>query len=177
MIPDAQLGVAVLTNQESGAAFDSIAYHILDHYLGAPAVRLDRRVTGDRDARGGGRRAERATRARRRATRASRPSLPLAKYAGTYRDAWYGDIDDRGSEAAALAMRFSHTPSLVRRRSSTGSTTRSSSAGAIASCAPTPSSRSRSTRTAPSIRRRCEAVSPETDFSFDFQDLLLRPVK
>src|SRR6185436_9794583 len=38
MIPDLGVGVAVLTNQESGAAFDSIAFHILDHYLGAPAV-------------------------------------------------------------------------------------------------------------------------------------------
>src|SRR5213079_1905767 len=37
MIPDAHVGVAVLTNQESGGAFDSIALHILDHYLGAPA--------------------------------------------------------------------------------------------------------------------------------------------
>ena len=37
MIPDLNVGVAVLTNQESGAAFDSIAFRILDHYLGAPA--------------------------------------------------------------------------------------------------------------------------------------------
>ena len=37
MIPDLNLGVAVLTNQESGEAFDAIAYHVLDHYLGAPA--------------------------------------------------------------------------------------------------------------------------------------------
>src|SRR5262249_59984740 len=36
-IPDAGIGVAVLTNQESGGAFDSIAFHVLDHYLGAPA--------------------------------------------------------------------------------------------------------------------------------------------
>ena len=38
MIPEAQLGIAVLTNQESGAAFDSIAYRIADHYLGGPAT-------------------------------------------------------------------------------------------------------------------------------------------
>lgn len=36
MIPDIGVGVAVLTNQESGGAFDSIAYHVLDHFLGAP---------------------------------------------------------------------------------------------------------------------------------------------
>ena len=35
MLPDMKLGVVVLTNQESGAAFDAIAWHVLDHYLGA----------------------------------------------------------------------------------------------------------------------------------------------
>ena len=38
MIPDERLGIAVLTNQESGAAFDSIAYRIADHYLGGSAT-------------------------------------------------------------------------------------------------------------------------------------------
>ena len=37
MIPDLKVGVAVLTNQESAGAFDSIAFHIVDHYLGAQA--------------------------------------------------------------------------------------------------------------------------------------------
>ena len=37
MVPDAQLGIAVLTNQESEYAFEAIAEHILDAYLGAPA--------------------------------------------------------------------------------------------------------------------------------------------
>jgi len=35
MIPDIQLGIAILTNQESGAAFDSLANSIMDAYLGA----------------------------------------------------------------------------------------------------------------------------------------------
>ena len=43
---------------------------------------------------------------------ASQPSLPLAKYAGTYRDAWYGDITI-AEEGGKLVMRFSHTPLLV----------------------------------------------------------------
>jgi hypothetical protein len=43
---------------------------------------------------------------------ASRPSLPLARYAGTYTDAWYGDIGIV-LENGKLVMRFSHTPSLV----------------------------------------------------------------
>ena len=35
MIPDLNFGVAVLTNQESGAAFDSIAFNVADHYIGS----------------------------------------------------------------------------------------------------------------------------------------------
>lgn len=38
MIPDVDLGVAVLTNQESGPAFNAIAYHIVEHDLEAPPV-------------------------------------------------------------------------------------------------------------------------------------------
>src|SRR3954466_2173712 len=37
MIPDLRLGVAVLTNQESGLAFESIVYQVLDYYIGAKA--------------------------------------------------------------------------------------------------------------------------------------------
>ena len=36
MLPELKLGVSVLTNQESAAAFDSIVNHVLDAYLQAP---------------------------------------------------------------------------------------------------------------------------------------------
>ncbi len=105
---------------------------------------------------------------------ASHPSLPLAKYTGTYRDAWYGDVtitDNRGG----LVMQFSHTPLL------TGAlqhwqhdtfvvrwTDRELRADAYVTFALNPDG---------SIDQvKMKAVSPETDFSFDFQDLLLRPV-
>src|SRR5262245_8337710 len=110
MIPDASVGVAVLTNQEATQAFDAITFRILDHYLDAPAfdwidafVKVSARMQAmakDQSAR--------ATAAR---DASSRPSLPLAKYAGTYRDAWYGDITISES-GGTLAMQFSHTPLL-----------------------------------------------------------------
>jgi CubicO group peptidase (beta-lactamase class C family) len=34
MLPELRLGIVVLTNQESGLAFNAIAYRVLDHYLG-----------------------------------------------------------------------------------------------------------------------------------------------
>ena len=104
---------------------------------------------------------------------ASRPSLPLAKYAGTYRDAWYGDITIV-EEGGKLVMRFSHTPSLVGDLEHWQHDTfvarwrdRELRADAFVTFALNPDG---------SIdRAKMRAVSPATDFSFDFQDLLLKP--
>src|SRR5206468_4225902 len=110
MIPDASAGVAVLTNQESGEAFDSIAFHVLDHYLSAPPFDWIDAYQKLRE------RNRAATAAMERSTAAahnpaSKPSLPLARYAGMYRDAWYGDVEIV-EQAGRLSMRFTHTPSL-----------------------------------------------------------------
>jgi hypothetical protein len=102
------------------------------------------------------------------------PSLPLAKYAGTYRDPWYGDIVIQ-QEGNRLALRFSHTPVLVgdlvhwqydtflvRWRD------RELRADAYATFSLNPDG---------SIDRlRMVPASDEVDFSFDFQDLVLKPV-
>ena len=174
MIPDVGVGVAVLTNQESGEAFESIALRILDHYLGAPAFdwidafqKLQARNAAATAA------AERSAAASRDA--ASKPSLPAAKYAGTYRDDWYGDIVI-SEQSGKLTIRFTHTPSL------TGVlehwqhdtfiarwTDRELRADAYVTFALDPDG--------VIDQARMRAVSPDTDFSFDFQDLLLKPVR
>jgi len=104
---------------------------------------------------------------------ASRPSLPLEKYAGTYRDAWYGDVII-ALETGKLVMRFSHTPSLTGDLEHFQYDTfiarwrdRELRADAYVSFALKPDG---------SIDQvKMSAVSPATDFSFDFQDLLLLP--
>jgi hypothetical protein len=173
MIPDLNVGVAVLTNQESTMAFDAITLRILDHYLEAPAFDwIDgfAKVLAQMQA------AAKQASARDTAARdsASKPSLPLAKYAGLYRDAWYGDITITES-GGKLAMQFSHTPLLagtlehwqhdtfiVRWRD------RELRADAYVTFALNPDG---------SIdQAKMKAVSADTDFSFDFQDLLLKPV-
>jgi hypothetical protein len=174
MIPDATVGVVVLTNQESAEAFDSIAFHVLDHYLGAPAFDwIDgyAKVKQRNDARDAD--AERRGADARDA--ASKPSLEPAKYAGTYRDAWYGDIvivEERGK----LVIRFSHTPSLVGDLEHWQHDTfiarwrnRELRADAFVTFALNPDG---------SIdQARMRAVSRATDFSYDFQDLLLKPIR
>jgi len=172
MVPDERLGIAVLTNQESGAAFESIAFRIADHYLGAPATdwidafqRVTMRstsATSDSDRKAA---AERNT--------ASKPSLPLVKYVGTYSDAWYGDIAVV-QEGEKLVMRFSHTPDLVGDMEHWQYDTfavrwrnRELRADAFVTFSLTPEGTIESAK--------MKAMSPSTDFSYDFQDLLLKP--
>jgi CubicO group peptidase (beta-lactamase class C family) len=172
MIPEWDLGIAVLTNQEVGQAFDAIAFHIADHYLGAPATDwLDAYQKVEARQREAFAASERATATGRNA--ASRPSLPLAKYAGTYTDRWYGDIaiEEQGGK---LQIRFTRTPGLVGDLEHWQYDTfvarwrdRELRADAFVTFALNPDG---------SIdQAKMQAVSPETDFSFDFQDLLLEP--
>lgn len=167
MIPEARLGIAILTNQESTAAFEAIASHVLDTYLGAPAVdwiaawqAIEKRNRAANAA---------ATPAASARAAGSTPSLPLDRYAGTYRDPWYGDMTI-ASSGAGLTIRFDRTPLLsgalehwqhdtfVARW-----TNRELRADAFVTFALNPDG------SIDTVRMR--AVSPDTDFSYDFQDL------
>jgi CubicO group peptidase (beta-lactamase class C family) len=172
MVPDLNLGIAVLTNAESGAAFNAVTTSILDRYLGAPRTdwvdaiaRLQARMESAA--------AEQLKKDSAKRDPNARPSLPLEAYAATYVDAWYGEIGVT-LEGGRLVMKFSHTPALVgdlehwqhdsfivRWRD------RELRADAYVTFALNPDG------TIDHARMR--AVSPETDFSFDFQDLLLEP--
>jgi CubicO group peptidase (beta-lactamase class C family) len=174
MVPDIGLGVAVLTNQESEEAFNAIAYAVADAYIGEPRSQwLEgyEKVRARAAAALG--EADRKTAAVRNA--ASKPSLPLAGYAGAYHDAWYGDIAI-AQEAGRLVMRFGRTPALVGDLEHWQYDTfvvkwrdRELRADAFVTFALNPDG---------SIdQAKMRAVSPATDFSFDFQDLLLTPAK
>ncbi len=173
LLPEQKLGVIVLTNQEVGAAFNALTLQVLDAYLGAPATdwtgayaaavaKADEKADEDWHKH----------QAARDAT--SKPSLPLAGYAGTYRDPWYGEVAivQRGKQ---LELRFSKTAQLVGTLEHWQHDTfivrwrdRSLNADAFVNFALTPDGKVREVR--------MEAISPLTDFSFDFQDLLLTPV-
>ncbi|MGZ8398996.1 MAG: serine hydrolase [Gemmatimonadales bacterium] len=173
MIPELRLGVAVLTNQESGAAFESIVYHVLDYYLGAKAPDYPTvfKQLGDEN-RKKLQAAEQQAAGSRDST--SGPSLPLAKYAGTYRDSWYGDVKI-AVEGKGLAIRFTRTPVLVGDLVHWQHDTflarwrdRELRADAYATFSLKPDGSVDQLKMVP--------ASDAVDFSFDFQDLLLKPV-
>jgi CubicO group peptidase (beta-lactamase class C family) len=173
LIPDLNLGIVVLTNAEESGAHAAIAYSVVDRYLGAPATdwvaafkelsRIEtaegaaeeRRAAGSRDAK-------------------SRPSLPVARYAGRYRDAWYGDVvvEERNGK---LSISFTHTKQLAGDLEHWQYDTfiarwhdRTLAADAYVTFSLSPDGAIESAKV--------KAVSPLTDFSFDFQDLELRRV-
>jgi CubicO group peptidase (beta-lactamase class C family) len=173
LVPDLKLGVTVLTSQESGEAFDALAFGVADAYVGGAQTSWLEGFEKIK-ARNAARLAEteRKTAAARNA--ASKPSLPLAQYAGTYRDAWYGDIAIT-HEGGKLVIRFGRTPLLVGDLEHWQYDTfvarwrdRELRADAFLTFALKPDGTI--------DQARMQAVSPSTDFSFDFQDLLLRPV-
>jgi CubicO group peptidase (beta-lactamase class C family) len=111
LVPEENLGVVILTNAESGSAFDSILFHILDSYFGLPpadwiaAYRAEDEQTEKEAA---------DIMKKQEAGRAadSKPSLPLEKYAGIYTDPWYGPVTIR-MENGKLVFTLDHTPKAI----------------------------------------------------------------
>jgi CubicO group peptidase (beta-lactamase class C family) len=174
MIPELRLGVAVLTNQESGAAFESIVYHVLDYYLNVkpPDYPTWFKTLNDQN-RAKLREAERKASTGRDSL--SGPSLLVPKYAGTYRDPWYGDVVI-AQEGRGLTVRFNHTPSLVGDLVHWQHDTflarwrdRELRADAYATFSLKPDGAVEQLKMVP--------ASDAVDFSFDFQDLTLRPIR
>jgi len=173
MIPELRVGVAVFTNQEVGGAFYSIGWRALDYYLNANYdwIAAYKAVKNRADS------TDKAAEAKRSAARdsLSKPSLSLEKYAGKYNDTWYGEINIE-LKAGKLFMQMAATPSLggylehyqyntfIARWSDP-----EMRADAFVTFSLNPDG---------SIETvKMKAVSPATDFSFDFHDLLLKPIK
>jgi hypothetical protein len=173
MVPDLKLGVIVLTNQEAGGAFSSITMSILDQYMKSPPTDW---VAGY-EAAGKLREASVADFMKKTAAKhnaASQPSLALSGYAGRYRDPWYGDVTLK-EESGKLIMRFTHSPDLTGEMEHWQYDTfiarwknRAMNADAYVTFSLKPDG---------SVDQiKMAAVSPMTDFSFDFHHLVLKPI-
>jgi CubicO group peptidase (beta-lactamase class C family) len=171
LIPEKNVGIAVMINSEDGAARRAVAFHLMDHYLGIPDqhwnVRLkqlvDKMVAG----------AQKALNAQPEQVKPNdKSSLAIASYAGVYRDPWYGTTTVSRRPDGSLWMRFDRTPGmegpLVHVADDTFKVTWTDTMieaayvkfkvanGKVAGLAMRP-------------------VSPLADFSFDYQDLHFAP--
>src|SRR3546814_8924037 len=113
MIPDRQVGFAIMLNSEDSGMLLGLTYDLLDHYLDQPdygwiekwEVWYQARLAGGVEF----------LKQSKASPAQSGPSLALAGYAGRYRDPWYGDVVV-GSGANGLTIDFTkseeHTSEL-----------------------------------------------------------------
>ncbi|MDR6936109.1 serine hydrolase [Luteibacter sp. 3190] len=173
MVPDLKLGVVVLTNQESGAAFQAVTMRALDAFMDAPVKDwIAAYAASVKKAEGNADDSMKKHEAAR--MKGAKPSLPLDGYAGTYRDPWYGDVNV-AKQGGKLVMSFTKTAQLTGTLEPWQHDTfvahwddRSLNGDAFVNFVLDPDGKVREVR--------MEPVSPLTDFSFDFQDLRLAPV-
>ena len=174
LVPEAKLGIAILTNAESGGALTSLQYRLLDQYLdAAPSDWI--KLIGDAETET--HETDLAAQKKASATRAARsqPSLPLAAYDGDYQDAWYGTVMIK-PVGARHVMTFTRTPDLTGELEHFQHDTfivrwkeRNFNADAYVTFSLNPDGSIERMKMAP--------VSSETDFSYDFADLSFTPVK
>lgn len=174
MVPDKKIGVIVLTSQEVGAAFNAVTMQALDQMLEAPKHDwLDAYAKAVAKQHGNADEDWNKHLAARNAS--AKPSLPIASYAGTYRDPWYGDVRI-AMEGGKPTIRFTKTADLVGTLEPWQNDTfvirwhqRWLNADAFLNFTLDADGKIR--------EARMEPISPLTDFSFDFQDLRLVPVE
>jgi CubicO group peptidase (beta-lactamase class C family) len=172
IVPAKHCAFAVMINSEDAGALFAMRERLLDRCLGLSspdwiAAYRDAMQKEEADAR-------KALAASAAPTRGARgPSLPLAGYAGVYRDPWYGTITI-AKNGKGLSLRFDRSPGLegplehVRQDTFRTRFNVPGDEDAYVTFALTPEG---------GIDRiSMKAVSPVADFSWDFQDLMFTPV-
>ena len=172
MLPETDIGLAILINSEDGELIRGLMHELLDHYLGAPDQdwpALWRAFKTERQA------AAVAALGAQTATPAQvGPSLPLARYAGNFTDPWYGGIAIR-DEGGKLQIDFQQTPRM------TGTLEHfqyDSFRIAWDDKTIEPAYATFALDAKGQVERiTMRAVSPAADFSWDYHDLLFTPAK
>jgi CubicO group peptidase (beta-lactamase class C family) len=109
LIPDKQVAFSIEINSEDGEIINGLMFELMDHYLGQPAANWPEKFAAAKQQRLD--EALKTFAAAHAKPAAIGPSLPLARYAGTYADRWYGNIAV-GHAAGKLTIDFRSTPRM-----------------------------------------------------------------
>jgi len=176
MIPELNLGIIVLTNQQEGGAFSSITNQIKDAYFGITGTdRVKEYAAARQQALGTGNRILDSVWHEAEEVRKNRlDKVDMTIYAGTYHDAWLGDITisikngkpwfnaKRSPKLTGELFFYKGNTFLVKWRD------RSMDADAYVNFS--------LDETGEAVGIKMKPISPLTDFSFDFQDLDFKKV-
>ncbi|KTE18816.1 serine hydrolase [Sphingopyxis sp. H050] len=113
IIPDKNVAFAIMMNSEESGMLLGLTYELLDHYLDQPDYGWTTKWQDWYAARLEGGKAFLEQKAASPVQ--SGPSLPLAGYAGRYRDPWYGDIVIGQGASGGLTIDFTSTPRMAGR--------------------------------------------------------------
>jgi CubicO group peptidase (beta-lactamase class C family) len=171
LIPEKRVGFSIEINSEDGEIINGLMFELLDHYLGAPPndwpakfIAFKQQRTND---------ALKTYDAAVAKPAEVGPSLPLARYTGTYSDPWYGNIEIALSKNK-LTIDFKSTPRMagtLEHWQYDSFVTRlddKTIEPAYVTFALDADGRVE--------RVTMKPVSPLADFSYDYQDLLFKPV-
>jgi CubicO group peptidase (beta-lactamase class C family) len=175
LVPEAKLGIAILTNAESGGALNALQYRLLDQYLGVAQAADWIKLVADVENEAHEKELARVKTAGTSRAAKSQPSLALASYDGDYEDAWYGKATI-AHVGGKQVLTFARTPDLIGELEHYQHDTfivrwkeRNFNADAYVTFSLNPDGTIE--------RMKMKAVSTETDFSYDFHDLTFVPVK
>ena len=177
LIPELKLGIIVLTNQQSGAAFTAITNTIKDSYLGVKGTDRvkqmhDRVVKNEADAK---KITDTIWAAISVQQKSSTPKADINNFIGTYTDQWFGDVtiavkngqpwfdSKRSPKLTGILLPYKGNTFVAKWND------RSMDADAYVKFELDENGKASGFKMA--------AISPLTDFSFDFQDLDLKRVK
>ena len=176
ILPEMKLGIIVFTNQQVGAAFTAVTNTIKDSYLGMSKV--DRVAEYHARVLAGNENAAKVTSkiwAAINAQQKNSTKIDLNQFAGIFHDAWFGDVivslkngklmfDSKRSPRLSGEMLYYKGNTFVAKWND-----RSLDADAFVKFNLDVEGRA--------AGMTMEAISPLTDFSFDFQDLEFHVVK
>ena len=168
LFPDIQLGIIVLTNQQSGAAFNAISNTIKDSYLGLPY--FDHLANLSKERKGKEDDADKITdEVWATVAKNSTVKIDPTKYIGTYNDNWFGSVT-LSEKNGKMYFASKRSPRLKGEILWYKDQTfvvkwdiRSFHADAFIFFDTTPNGKTN--------EFKMKAISPLTDFSYDFQDL------
>ena len=177
MFPELKLGILVFTNQQVGAAFNAISNTIKDSYIGVTGydwvkIMHDRVEKGEADAK---KINDEVVKNILEQEKKNAGKFNIEPYVGIYKDQWFGDIEISNNNGKAW-MASKRSPKLKGELFPYKGNTlivrwsdRSMDADAFVIFSTDMDGKPAGIK--------MNAISPLTDFSFDFQDLDLKKVK